>query len=226
MNYKKPNYKPVCITGAVLLAIGVGFLIARFVTNEPWTLLVTVICGFAGFITLLLGLINLSQAKKASANVENPSSIAHRTYGGSESYKHFSVILDRKGQAARNAAVNALGVVGMIFGGGGVFVSGTNYHDAFVNDKELVLNSTSNNKVLNDSKFSVIPANCVSDVKFQSEKKFERVIVSYDDSALSFDVRVANENDRQIVRDSFSLLLPKKAEGEVFEGYSETAQAE
>lgn len=35
MNYKKPNYKPVCITGAVLLAIGVGFLIARFVTNEP-----------------------------------------------------------------------------------------------------------------------------------------------------------------------------------------------
>lgn len=79
---------------------------------------------------------------------------------------------------------------------------------------------------MNDSKFSVIPANCVSDVKFQSEKKFERVIVSYDDSALSFDVRVANENDRQVVRDSFSLLLPKKVEGEVFEGYSEAAQAE
>lgn len=226
MNYKKNNYKPVCITGAVLLAIGIGFLVGGLITDTGWMLFVTIISVLSGLIVLVVGLTNMLTDKKAGSNIDNPRSFAHRTYGGNENYDYFSVLLDRKGQAARNVAVNALGIAGMIFGGGGVFVSGTTAHDIFVNEKELVLNNPSANKKLDDSKFGVIPADCVSDVRFETEKKYEHVIVVYDDGALSFDVRISSPNDIQKVRNSFSRLLTKKTDGDVFEGYCESPKNE
>lgn len=217
----KQSAKPLLITGAIFLAIGIGFLIGWYVTGIDWMLFIVLVGGVAGVIVLLVGLSNLIAETKANKNINDENTISHRTYGGAKEYAYFSVILDRKGQAARNVAVNVLGVFGMIFGGGGLFVSGTTSHDIFVNDEELVLNCPTTNKKLDDKKFSVIPASAVTDVRFETGKKYETVIVVHSAGALTFEVRIYNENDVERVRESFLRLLPKKQEVDVFEGYSE-----
>ncbi len=213
---KKKNMRPVIIIGAIMCAAGAGGIITAFILGNGIVGLFSFIAVLTGLILLITAAAESSTAKAASANAANPSTLCHKTYGGGGEYVYFPAFPNRKGQAARNAAVNAFGAVTMLFGGG-VFVTGIDSVDVFVSKREIVINNRAKNKKLEDSKFRVIPADALDCVSFETDKKYERVLLGFKDGGLfSLDIPSAGGQNRESVRAAFGMLTPpKEADGAV-----------
>jgi len=205
----------------VVIGIGIAFLIIAlicgvvgYLRNMTELYLVAVLGGLIGFILLIVGLSKLFNSKKIAKNMENPNSLSSKTYGKGAPYTHFVCYLDKKGQRAQNIAVNTLGVLGAVFGAGGVFVTGQNSYDVFVSDKELVLNSQVENPTYDDKKFKIVPSTNMKDMQFERVKGHERVIISFKTSnkTLCLDVVAQNDEQANVVKETFNKMLGENKE--------------
>lgn len=200
----------------VVMGIGIAFLVIALICGVVGYLrdmtelyLVAVLGGLIGLILLIVGVSKLFNFKKVSKNMENPNSLAAKTYGKGVPYTHFVCYVDKKGETAKNVAINTLGVLGAIFGGGGVIVSGQNSYDVFVSDKEIVLNCQAENPTYEDKKFNIVPATNMKDMKFERVKGHERVTISFKNSekTLCLDVIAQKDEQANIVEETFKKLI-------------------
>ncbi len=211
MEESKKLKKHFLIAFFVVLAIAAVLLIVGFATELGILGFFALITIFAAVIVGIVGIVRVINAKKAEKKLNDPNSIASKTYGGTGNYAFFKANIGRGAQTARNAAVNTLGVLGMIFGGGGVFVAGHDVFDVFVSPEEILINNKNKNLTFEDSKFQRIHSSNIKAVNYESLKAYERVIISFIDGGkdVVIDVMTGNNNDRTPIRNAFNLLINK-----------------
>lgn len=218
------------VTGGILTAIAIASVIAALVTDQPFFYLFSILFGIVGVTVLLCGVFNLSVVKAAKKNIADPSKIAYKTYGDGKEYVHL-VAYPNKSQAARNAAVNTLGILGLIFAGRGFFTWGGSYPvDVFVSENELITNSAQANGKLLDKKFNRFPASEIADISFISEKKYEDVCVTLKGRRRELNLYIrSDKHSSDEVRRTFAMLLkpevsdPFEAPATAATGASESA---
>lgn len=206
MKPKKAS-KALFIIAGVFIAIAVGLLITAYATNEMDGMGMFAIIVFVfAFLFLIIAAAQMAMEKKADKNMQNPQSLSYLTYGGHGDYVYFSATLNNQAENRKNAAVNAIGIVSMIFLGVGFFRYGQNFYDVFVSPNGLVLNSKRTNNALEDMKFTVIPSSSITRINMESLKRVQRIFIdtTSHSSTITLDIRVKNEADAERVRDAFA----------------------
>lgn len=208
---------PLFVAGGILAAIAIASVIAALVMDQFAFYLFAILFGIVGVSILLGGVLNLFVVKAAKKNIADPSSLAYKTYGDGKEYVHL-VAYPNKSQAARNAAVNTLGILGLIFAGHGFFTWGGSYPvDVFVSENELITNSAQANGKLLDKKFNRFPASEIADISFISEKKYEDVCVTLKGRRRELNLYIrSDKHSSDEVRRAFAMLL-KPEESDPFE---------
>lgn len=223
MERKKVSYAGF-IVGEVLFAlILIGFGVATAFVDEDMRMLCYIMMAVGGICLICVVITHVSAAmneKKRIANVNNPSSIAHALFAEDSEFDYYFAVPNRAGQNAKNAAVSALGIMSFLFLGVGVVSYGKKTVDVFVSEDELVINEK-NNPTFSDAKIKRIPASAVQNVQFVTKGKYERVQITFVNSAeaLVLDV-LASKCGAQQVRDSFSRLLHREPVGNAFGEFS------
>lgn len=199
---------PTLIGGIILAVIAIACVVAAIAVEQPAFYVFAVLFGIIGVTLALCGLFTFLIVKTAKKNLADPSTIANKTYGNSGNYVHI-VASPNKSQAARNAAVNTLGILGMIFVGRGFFTWGGSYPvDVFVSEDELIVNNTQSNGKLLDKKFIRIPASEIADISFMSEKKYEDVSVTLKGGRKELNLYIrSDKHSTDEVRKTFAMLL-------------------
>ncbi len=111
--------------------------------------------------------------------MNNKSSLCYLTYGQGGNYTYFIAYPDRKKQNSRNAAANVAGALSFVFLGVGVFsVGGAESWDEFISSEEILINNRRKNNKLLDSNFMRIPSNAILSIGFQTDKKYQSVLLT------------------------------------------------
>lgn len=197
------------IVGAIILIASViSFIIGR-VKHLKGPMGLAVIILIIAVCFFVIGIPKLISYRKAKKNLENPSSYANKTYGNIHEYSHFVAYLNKKAQTAKNAAVNTLSALTSVFGFGGVFVSGQNGWDVFVNKKNIILNCPNKNESFSDNKFKIVETSKIKKVDFETLKGIVRVKISMRDTEKIFviDVIIKSIEEIEIVRETFKSIV-------------------
>lgn len=96
-----------------------------------------------------------------------------------------------------------------MFGFGGVFVSGQNGWDVFVNKKNIILNCPNKNESFSDNKFKIVETSKIKKVDFETLKGIVRVKISMRDTEKIFviDVIIKSIEEIEIVRETFKSIV-------------------
>ncbi|MCI9032101.1 MAG: hypothetical protein HFK09_06245 [Clostridia bacterium] len=209
---------PLFVFCGIFAAAAIALAVGGIITEATAYYLFAVLLGISSVIFLLCGIFTLLVVKTAKKNLADPSTLAYKTYGKGEEYTHI-VASPTKSQAGRNAAINAFGILGVLFVGRGFFTfgSGTCPIDVFVSENELITNSAQANGKLLDKKFNRFPASEIADISFISEKKYEDVCISFKgtNKALNLYIRT-DKHSTDEVRKTFAKLM-KPETGDPFE---------
>ena len=197
------------IVGAVILVASIaGWLIGTLKKIKALSGF-SIIFIIVSVVFFIIRISKFLTYKKANKNINNNSSYANKTYGGLEEYSHFVAYLNKKAQTAKNAAVNTLSALTSVFGFGGVFVSGQNGWDVFVNKNNIILNCPNKNESFSDNKFKIVETSKIKKVDFETLKGIERVKISMRDTEKIFviDVIIKSIEEIEIVRETFKSIV-------------------
>lgn len=204
----------------IVVGVGVAFLVAAAIcyligssNSTPILGVIALFSIFIGIILIIVGIAKFVQYKKCERNMEDPSSLSHKTYGGGKQCTKFFAYINKKSQKAKNAAVNALGILSMFAGGVGVFQYGTSSFDVFVSEDEIIINSMQINPTYNDAKFNVITKSEIKNIEFETKKAFELVTIMFKEERNPFTIEVLAKNTTtEAIRETFNKLLNKESD--------------
>ena len=210
---KQTSPKTILIIGLVFL---IGGLITAGVTllvsGSPIIIIFSGIFTFTGLIITIVGMVQLSQRKAIDARMNDPSSMANKTYGGSGNYEYCLAYPDKDKQEARKAVANTVGAIGIIFGAGGVITTGLDSVDVFVSPDEIIINDKKRNSLLEDELFRKIPVSTIDEITVKSGDDCVKVVISIANvkKPLILDIPVKYTNGYDFIQQLFTSLKPSK----------------
>ena len=198
------------VFGGIFLAAAIAVLVLT--GGDRTFLILGAVIGVMALMFVMLGLAQLMKYKRAKKSISTEGTLANKTYGKAIEYKHFTFSFNKNAEKAANIAVNTLGVLGVLFGGAGTFVIGSNnnVNDLFVNDDEIIINNQRTNGNLKDKKFIVIPKSQIDALNITSSKNFERVMLTYGPEHREIVMDISSKNfDKEAIEKAFNGLMNK-----------------
>ncbi len=214
----KKRAKIMLVAFGIMAAGAIACIVTGIVIDNETPKIIAFFLAIIAVVFLILGINEAIVAKQVKKNMDNPDSFCSKTYGKGKEYTYFSGLMNKNANTAKNAAINAFGALGVIFGGGGVFVSGQNSWDIFVSPDELILNCKSSNRKLNDNRFICVYKQEIQNMEYKPLKHGERIIITDKyGKTVSLDIS-AKLYPSELIHETFEKLnptqMPESADGQ------------